>query len=174
MTAGGRELGAGRSPACSFYLAANFPDLTSKARNRSLRLGRCLTFRAPPAALFNRRLQRRPTDQKKSIDYNHLDVDEIRSTCALNLDIAQIALLHARVCLHWLVDGEPDLLGLPPEVNFITFANRVVAGVFEQPFTAKFYALAPHPACLICGTPATASASAEAVLASLFTSPSPA
>lgn len=115
---------------------------------------------------------RRPTDQKKSIDYNDLDVDEIRSTCALNLDIAQIALLHARVCLHRLVDGEPDLLGLPPEVNFITFANRVVAGVFEQPFTAKFFALARHPACLICGTPATASASAEAVMASLFTSPS--
>ena len=36
QTAGGRELGARRSPACSFYLAANFPDLTSKARNRSL------------------------------------------------------------------------------------------------------------------------------------------
>ena len=57
MTAGGRELGARSSPACSFYLAANFSDLTSKARNRSLRPGRCLTFRAPPAALFNRRLQ---------------------------------------------------------------------------------------------------------------------
>jgi len=32
QTAGGRELGARRSPACSFYLAANFPDLTSKRR----------------------------------------------------------------------------------------------------------------------------------------------
>jgi secondary thiamine-phosphate synthase enzyme len=31
--------------------------LTSKLRNRSLRPGRCLTFRAPPAALFDRRLQ---------------------------------------------------------------------------------------------------------------------
>ncbi|MSU33504.1 MAG: hypothetical protein EXS25_12815 [Pedosphaera sp.] len=30
--------------------------MTSKARNRSLRPGRCLTFRAPPAALFDRRL----------------------------------------------------------------------------------------------------------------------
>ena len=49
MTAGGRELGARRSPACSFYLAANFPDLTSKARNLSLRTeGVSLFERHPP------------------------------------------------------------------------------------------------------------------------------
>ena len=43
------ELGACRSPACSFYLAANFPDLTSKARNRSLRPeGVSLFERHPP------------------------------------------------------------------------------------------------------------------------------
>ena len=49
MTAGGRELGARRSPSCSFYLAANFPDLTSKARNRSLRPeGVSLFERHPP------------------------------------------------------------------------------------------------------------------------------
>ena len=49
MTAGGRELGARSSPACSFYLAANFPDLTSKARNRSLRPeGVSLFERHPP------------------------------------------------------------------------------------------------------------------------------
>ena len=49
MTAGGRELGARRSPACSFYLAANFSDLTAKARNRSLRPeGVSLFERHPP------------------------------------------------------------------------------------------------------------------------------
>lgn len=129
---------------------------------------------ATGASPMHLQVLRRPANQKKSIDYSHLDVDELRSTCALNLDIAQIALLHSRVCLHVLLDGKPDLLGLRPEVNFITFGNRVVAGVFEQPFTAKFYALARHPDCLICGTPAKASASAEVAPASLFPSPSPA
>ena len=61
MTAGGRELGARRSPACWFYLAANFPDLTSKARNRSLRReGVSLFERHPPhfsTGVYNLRIK---------------------------------------------------------------------------------------------------------------------
>lgn len=57
LTAGGRELVARSSPSCSFYLATNIQVLTPKPKKRSLCLGRCRTFRAPPAALFSRRLQ---------------------------------------------------------------------------------------------------------------------
>ena len=70
-------------------------------------------------------LQLKDSAPKKplNIDYNNFDLAETRSTSALNLDIAQIALIHARVALNLLLSGEVDLVGLPPEVNLIVFAN---------------------------------------------------
>ena len=59
MTAGGRELGARRSPAGSFYLG-ELPGLDLEGEKPFPSARRCLTFRAPPAALFNRRLHLKP------------------------------------------------------------------------------------------------------------------
>jgi len=102
------------------------------------------------------------------IDYNNLDLDEIRSTSALNLDISQIALIHARVALNLLLSGEVELLGLPPEVNLIVFANRRVPGHFERPLHGDFFHIKNHPDCLVCGSPAqNVNAEAERILASL-------
>jgi len=69
----------------------------------------------------------RPSDlaaQGSAIDYNHLDSDELRSTAALNLDIEQIASLHSRVALNLLLGGEPDLIGVPPDVNLFIPEQR--------------------------------------------------
>lgn len=96
-------------------------------------------------------LQRTRLNKKLNLDYNNLDLAEIRSTAALNLDIAQIALIQARVALHHLLGGEPDLLGLPPEVNLIVFANRRATGHFERPLHADFYHIERQPDCLVCG-----------------------
>lgn len=96
-------------------------------------------------------LQRTGLNKKLNLDYNNLDLAEIRSTAALNLDIAQIALVHARIALNLLLGGEPDLLGLPPEVNLIVFANRRVPDHFVRPLHAEFYHIERQPDCLVCG-----------------------
>lgn len=90
-------------------------------------------------------------DKGPNIDYNNLDVDEIRTTCALNLDIEQIAVIQARIALNLLGAFETDLLGLPPEVNLCVFANRVVPEVFIRPLHCEFYSVPKSPECLLCG-----------------------
>lgn len=113
--------------------------------------------------------------QPLNIDYNNLDLGEIHSTSALNLDISQIALIHARVALNMLLLGEVDLLGLPPEVNLIVFANRRIPGHFERPLHGEFFHIKKHPDCLVCGLSAQdVNAEAERILASLPVEPSPA
>jgi len=115
-------------------------------------------------------LQLKDTAPKKhlNIDYNNIDLDEIRSTAALNGDISQIALIHTRVALNILLAGEVDLLGLPPEVNLIVFANRRVPGHFERPLHGEFFHIKSHPDCLACGSPIhNMNAEAESILASL-------
>ena len=113
-------------------------------------------------------LQRKTANKNLNIDYNQLDLDEIRSTSALNLDIEQIVLLQARVALNLLLAGETELLGLPPEVNFLVFANRIVPGTFSRPMHCDFYALPRLPDCLICGdVHKTADAEAEQILKAL-------
>jgi molybdopterin/thiamine biosynthesis adenylyltransferase len=110
------------------------------------------------------------SNRKPAIDYNNLDLDEIRSTPALNTDIAQIALIHSRLALNLLLDGQPDLLGLPPEVNLIAFANRRVPGHFERPLHAEFYPIPRNPGCLICGqTTRNWELEAQRIMASLST-----
>lgn len=96
-------------------------------------------------------LERRPSAKPASIDYNDLDLDEVRSTVALNAEISQIALIHARVALNLLLAGESDLLGLPPEVNLIVFANRAVPGCFARPLHAEFFHIERQNDCLVCG-----------------------
>jgi len=115
-------------------------------------------------------LQLKDSAPKKplNIDYNNIDLDEIRSTSALNLDISQIALIHARVALNILLAGEVDLLGLPPEVNLIVFANRRVSGHFERPLHGDFFHIEKHPDCLVCGSSLqNVNAEAERIISSL-------
>jgi molybdopterin/thiamine biosynthesis adenylyltransferase len=92
---------------------------------------------------------RRPT----GLDYSQPDLEELRSTCALNMDIQQIALLQSRFALHLLLEGSPDLLGLPESVNVCVFANRIVPGTFARPWHAEFYSVPRAPECLLCGAP---------------------
>jgi molybdopterin/thiamine biosynthesis adenylyltransferase len=85
------------------------------------------------------------------LDYGHLELEELRSTCALNMDIQQIALLQARLTLNLLLDGCPDLVGLPPDVNVCVFANRAFPGTFARPWHAEFFSIPRSADCLICG-----------------------
>ena len=119
-------------------------------------------------------LETRTGDKGLNLDYNQLNLDEIRSTCALNLDIEQIALIHARVALNLLLAGETDLLGLPPGVNHLVFANRIVPGTFERPLHCDFRIYAKRPDCLVCGDiPQGIQAEADRIRASLAAAEEP-
>src|SRR5436305_15167404 len=102
-----------------------------------------LLNRAAPAAAAE--------DGSETFDYSNPDAGrpEARSTSALNLDIAQIALIHARVGLMTLLAGaDPaaaDLRG-----NYVLFANRPVAGL-PPPLSAEVATIPADPACLVCG-----------------------
>ena len=89
---------------------------------------------------------------------------------ALNLDIAQIALIHARVALNLLLANEPDLIGLPQEVNLIVFANRREPSHFPRPFYGEFFHIERQADCLVCGAQAgNVEAEAAQILRSLDT-----
>jgi hypothetical protein len=95
-------------------------------------------------------LNRRTTAKSLHIDYNQIDTDEIRSTCALNIDIEQIALIHARVSLGLLLEGQTEISGIPPEVNVCIFANRPIPGVIDRPLHANYHVIPRQPNCLVC------------------------
>jgi molybdopterin/thiamine biosynthesis adenylyltransferase len=109
-------------------------------------------------------LQLRPATPRREIDvdYSHLNLEEFRTTCALDMDIAQIALLQARLALNLLLEGTPDLVGLPPAVNLCIFANRAVPATFARPWHAEFFAVPRAAGCLNCGAPAADVESAAA------------
>jgi molybdopterin/thiamine biosynthesis adenylyltransferase len=98
-------------------------------------------------------LQLRPKMPQRAIDidYSHLDLDEFRSTCALALDIAQIALLQVRLALNLLLEGDPDLIGLPQTVNLCVFTNRTIPAAFSRPWHGDFFAVPRSTSCLSCG-----------------------
>jgi len=110
--------------------------------------------------------------QHSSPDYNHLHSPEIPSTCALNLDIEQIALLQSRLALDLLL-GSNSLTGIPPEVNLCVFANRVVPGTFPRPLHCEFYCIRRRKDCLNCGEcPSDLEQESARILADLQTAPS--
>jgi molybdopterin/thiamine biosynthesis adenylyltransferase len=97
--------------------------------------------------------------------------EEGRSTCALNLDIQQIALLHARICVDLILEEHAGKIGIPADANLCVFANRVVAGTFDQPWQAMFHHLPRREDCLCCGaTPKGIEAAAAEILRSLSSS----
>jgi YD repeat-containing protein len=68
LTGFSQVLEARSSPSCCFYPEAQPNGLTKTWKVSSLCPGRCLTFRAPPAALVNRRLHRSPAQAGGSAD----------------------------------------------------------------------------------------------------------
>lgn len=117
-------------------------------------------------------LQARPLQPAAPADYNSLDDGEIATTCALNLDIEQIAILQCRLILDLLLQGDRALIGLPPEVNVWVFANRVVKETFARPFHCRFFSITRKADCLECGSaPADLETEAVRILSALKASP---
>jgi molybdopterin/thiamine biosynthesis adenylyltransferase len=117
------------------------------------------------AAAMN--LEKVPAPKPGNLDYNNLNLDEVRSTCALNLDIEQMALIQARVALGLLLN-DSQLAGLPLEVNFIVFNNHGMPAPFARPLHAEYFHLQRDPDCLTCGRPTPAAASeVDRILATL-------
>lgn len=84
-------------------------------------------------------------------DYSNPQAPESPTTCALNLDIEQIALLQSRLTLELLLGPAQGIMGLPAEVNLCVFANRVVPGTFTRPWHCEFFRVARRKDCLECG-----------------------
>jgi len=101
----------------------------------------------------------------ETFDYTNASGTE-KSTAALNLDIAQIALIQARVGLLTMLgrhDKAADLKG-----NYILFGNRAVEGLFPRMLSSDLWAIPRDPGCLICGSAGMpdedTEATAEAIL----------
>ena len=89
-------------------------------------------------------------DQKEveTFDYSNHDGPE-KSTAALNLDIAQITLLQARVGLLTMMAKEnPDSNF---NGNYILFGNRAVEGLFPRMLWCDIWEIPKDPNCMICG-----------------------
>lgn len=100
-------------------------------------------------AQFPRRGQ--VAQKRGKIDYNDLDVEEFRSTPALNIDIALIAFIHARIALGLLSETVAKASGVPDEANIWVFANCAAEGIFPRPLHCEFYRIPRLPDCLVCG-----------------------
>ncbi len=118
------------------------------------------------SAYLNRSGQFDEQCAEETFDYTNPDGAE-KSTAALNLDIAQIALIHARVGLLTMLgrhDEAADFQG-----NYILFGNRPVEGLFPRMLASDIWQVPRDPGCLICGKPDVADvdvdAAAEAILA---------
>lgn len=89
--------------------------------------------------------------QGSAPDYNGGGNPGIVSTCALNLDIEQIALLQIRMILE-VLELTAQSAGVPAPANVWVFANRLVPGTFPRPFHAEFFSLKRNNRCLECGS----------------------
>lgn len=84
----------------------------------------------------------------ETFDYTNPDGLE-KSTAALNLDIAQIALIQARVgLLTMLAKNE---LGTDFTGNYVLFGNRPVEGLFPRMLCSDMWQIPRDGGCLICG-----------------------
>jgi len=99
-------------------------------------------------------------DEVETFDYSNPSVPE-KSTAALNLDIAQIALLEARVGLLTMMANErpeADFRG-----NYILFGNRAVDGLFPRMLSNDIWEIPNDPNCMICGQAGMSDAEMDAV-----------
>ncbi len=110
-------------------------------------------------------------EQEPSIDYSKPESEaEAPSTAALNIDIAQIALIQARVCLLTILaktDPSQDFDG-----NYILFGNRPVEGLFPRMLFSDIWTIKKDDQCMICNkrfTPDELEHRLEAVLGDITT-----
>ena len=100
---------------------------------------------------------------EKPVDYANPANPLGRSTSALNIDIAQIALIQARVALLTSLrhlDPDSDIAG-----NYILFGNRVVPGLFPRILHSETWDIPRLRGCLMCdGNSAVNSADEAAAL----------
>ncbi len=105
-------------------------------------------------------------DAAETFDYTNPDGPE-KSTAALNLDIAQIALIQARVGLLTMLGQSDKSADLPG--NYVLFGNRAVDGLFPRMLSSEIWEIPRDPGCLVCGatamTDAELNAAAEEILA---------
>jgi molybdopterin/thiamine biosynthesis adenylyltransferase len=112
-------------------------------------VGRVLPAQACYACMATH-LQRTTGAEAKepAIDYSRGEQPAARTTAALNIDIAQIALIQARVGLMTLLalnDPDADFVG-----NYILFGNRPVPGLFTRMLESEIWSIPRRTHCLIC------------------------
>ena len=92
----------------------------------------------------------RSAHQEEVETFDYTNPESIhKPTAALNIDIAQITLIHARVGLLTMLAkhglGE-DLPG-----NYVLFGNRPVEGLFTRTLESEIWTIPKDPKCMICG-----------------------
>ncbi len=118
------------------------------------------------AAYLNRSGRINDNQAPETFDYTNPNGPE-KSTAALNLDIAQVALIQARIgLLTMLARDEPsqDLQG-----NYVLFGNRAVEGLFPRMLASDIWEIPQDPACLICGEGCMSEAEIDAVAEEILT-----
>lgn len=111
------------------------------------------------AAYLNRSGKFDEAQAEETFDYTRPDSIE-KSTAALNLDIAQIALIQARAGLLTMLgkhDPSVDFKG-----NYILFGNRPVEGLFPRILSSDIWEVPRDNGCLICGASRMSDAELEA------------
>jgi hypothetical protein len=100
-------------------------------------------------ASFLRRTSATGPETNETFDYSNPENMQQRSTAALNLDIAQIALIEARVGLLLMLAETGNAPAL--EGNYILFGNRPVEGLFPRMLHSETWDVPALDHCLVCG-----------------------
>ena len=93
-------------------------------------------------------LQRNSHEEETAETFDYTNPNSVvpqRASAALNIDIAQIALIQARVALLTML-GSEELEG-----NYILFGNRKVDGLFPRILHSEIWQIDAKENCLICG-----------------------
>ncbi len=90
--------------------------------------------------------------ETETFDYSNPDNEQFRSTAALNVDIAQIALIQARVALLTMMEKSADSDYGPLAGNYILFGNRPVEGIFPHMLYSETWEVPKNANCLVCGS----------------------
>ena len=103
------------------------------------------------ASMLNRS-PRFEQNRDESFDYSNPDQDQYRSTAALNIDIAQIALVHARVALNTLMEKH-EIEGVSPmEGNYVLFGNRPSEPLFPTMLHFETWQIPHADDCMVCNS----------------------
>ena len=87
-------------------------------------------------------------DKVETFDYSNPSSQQ-KSTAAINLDIAQIALIQARIGLLTMLAKSDPAQDLPG--NYVLFGNRPVKGLFPRMLCSDIWHIPKDANCLVCG-----------------------